>query len=337
MKKHPPKRRPARVLATSMPTALYKAVKDHVRGRIRSGHWKPGDRIASEHELVAALGVSRMTVNRALRELAAGGEVVRLVGIGTFVGEEKPQSGLLRVAKHRRRDQGQGPRLCVRRRAGRARIGGGGRGGGARAGPRRPRLPLGLRPPRERRADPARGSLRQPQGRPALPVPGLHSDTTRGVPPPGRSPRRGGARRGRRGSDRTGGAAARHPFDGSLPGADPADVVGRRSRHLGAVHPPRAAGTDSGRASRRTRRRPSPSTDSSGLHARSGLGGADSARRRAARIRFLRSRRLCGDSPHPGAWPLHSGIRNCPDRIPLLVYNDGRGGVPCAYVSYPSS
>jgi GntR family transcriptional regulator, histidine utilization repressor len=39
-----------------------------------------------------------MTVNRALRELADQGELVRYAGVGTFVGEQKPQSGLLRVA-----------------------------------------------------------------------------------------------------------------------------------------------------------------------------------------------------------------------------------------------
>jgi GntR family histidine utilization transcriptional repressor len=78
--------------------ARYEAVKEYVRKRMRSGKWRPGARVASEHELVAALGVSRMTVNRALRELAASGEVVRFVGIGTFAAEEKPQSALLRVA-----------------------------------------------------------------------------------------------------------------------------------------------------------------------------------------------------------------------------------------------
>jgi GntR family histidine utilization transcriptional repressor len=54
--------------------------------------------VPSEHDLVAALGVSRMTVNRALREMADQGELVRIAGVGTFVGEHKPQSGLLRVA-----------------------------------------------------------------------------------------------------------------------------------------------------------------------------------------------------------------------------------------------
>jgi GntR family histidine utilization transcriptional repressor len=84
--------------AKAQPLALYQAVKEHVRSRIRSGTWRPGTRVASEHDLVTALGVSRMTVNRALRELAASGEVVRFVGIGTFVAEERPQSALLRVA-----------------------------------------------------------------------------------------------------------------------------------------------------------------------------------------------------------------------------------------------
>jgi GntR family histidine utilization transcriptional repressor len=39
-----------------------------------------------------------MTVNRALREMADAGELVRAAGVGTFVAEGKPQSGLTRVA-----------------------------------------------------------------------------------------------------------------------------------------------------------------------------------------------------------------------------------------------
>lgn len=80
------------------PVARYQAVKDHIRRRIQEGSWKAGDRVASESELVTALGVSRMTVNRALRELTDEGLVRRVAGVGTFVAEEKPQSGLLQVA-----------------------------------------------------------------------------------------------------------------------------------------------------------------------------------------------------------------------------------------------
>jgi GntR family histidine utilization transcriptional repressor len=79
--------------------ALYEQVKAFVRGKTRSGEWKAGDRIPSENELVKVLRVSRMTVNRALRELSEEGELVRRGGVGTFVGEPKPQSTLLRIAR----------------------------------------------------------------------------------------------------------------------------------------------------------------------------------------------------------------------------------------------
>jgi len=82
----------------SPPRTRYQAVKDHIRAAIRSGRWRPGDRVSSEHQLVAALGVSRMTVNRALREMAEAGELMRMAGVGTFVTDGKPQSALTRVA-----------------------------------------------------------------------------------------------------------------------------------------------------------------------------------------------------------------------------------------------
>jgi GntR family histidine utilization transcriptional repressor len=78
-------------------TTLYQLVKDHIRQRIHEGIWKAGDRIPSEHELVAELGVSRMTVHRALHEMAEHGILARFAGIGTFVAEEPPQSGLLKI------------------------------------------------------------------------------------------------------------------------------------------------------------------------------------------------------------------------------------------------
>lgn len=90
--------------------ARYQEVKDHVRRQVRTGRWKPGDRIPSEHELVAAFGISRMTVNRALREMADAGELVRFAGIGTFVSEPRPQSGLLRVANIADEVRGRGHR-----------------------------------------------------------------------------------------------------------------------------------------------------------------------------------------------------------------------------------
>jgi len=81
-----------------MTQALYQKAKDFVLHKVQAGDWKPGDLIASENQLVQTLGMSRMTVNRALRELADEGRLVRVNGVGTFVAEHKPQSNLMRIS-----------------------------------------------------------------------------------------------------------------------------------------------------------------------------------------------------------------------------------------------
>ena len=75
----------------------YQAVKDWLVDRIGSGALRPDDRTPSENELVAELGVSRMTANRALRELAAEGVLRRVQGLGTFVADARPQSELMEL------------------------------------------------------------------------------------------------------------------------------------------------------------------------------------------------------------------------------------------------
>lgn len=82
---------------TAPATPLFQQVKDHIIENIVSGSWLPQSRVPSEAELVASLGLSRMTVNRALRELAAEGFVERMQGVGTFVARRKPQSALLEI------------------------------------------------------------------------------------------------------------------------------------------------------------------------------------------------------------------------------------------------
>ena len=62
----------------------YQRVKAHLREGLTAGRWPPGSQMPSEAELVAQFGVSRMTVNRALRELQAEGMVTRTQGVGTF-------------------------------------------------------------------------------------------------------------------------------------------------------------------------------------------------------------------------------------------------------------
>jgi GntR family transcriptional regulator, histidine utilization repressor len=78
-------------------TPLYRQVKEFISAKIDSGELAAGMRIASETELVSTLHVSRMTVNRALRELSAEGCLRRIQGRGTFVAEKKRQSPLLEI------------------------------------------------------------------------------------------------------------------------------------------------------------------------------------------------------------------------------------------------
>ncbi|MBC8129502.1 MAG: histidine utilization repressor [Rhizobiaceae bacterium] len=74
------------------PIPLYAKLKHYVRSRIEAGEWLAGHRVPSENELVDLLAVSRMTANRALRELAAEGLVVRIRGKGSFVAVKKRTS-----------------------------------------------------------------------------------------------------------------------------------------------------------------------------------------------------------------------------------------------------
>jgi len=80
------------------PLARYEQVKAYIRETIEAGTWQPGDRIPSEIDLVTSLGMSRMTINRALRELTHEGWLTRTSGVGTFVAAAKPQSTLLMIA-----------------------------------------------------------------------------------------------------------------------------------------------------------------------------------------------------------------------------------------------
>ncbi|WP_256666037.1 histidine utilization repressor [Pseudomonas sp. 8Z] len=84
-------------LTGEQPAPLYARVKQMIVQQIQNGTWPPHHRVPSESELVNELGVSRMTINRALRELTLDGVLVRMQGVGTFVAEPKGQSALLQV------------------------------------------------------------------------------------------------------------------------------------------------------------------------------------------------------------------------------------------------
>lgn len=67
--------------------APYAKVKAFLRAELFAGRWAPGALMPSEADLVQQFGVSRMTINRALRELQAEGLIDRVQGVGTFAAQ----------------------------------------------------------------------------------------------------------------------------------------------------------------------------------------------------------------------------------------------------------
>jgi len=65
----------------------YRQILEKLQEDIASGHYKPGQRLPSEAELVRRHSASRMTVYRAMHELQSLGIVVRRVGSGTYVSQ----------------------------------------------------------------------------------------------------------------------------------------------------------------------------------------------------------------------------------------------------------
>ncbi len=76
---------------------LYLQIKQHILEKINCGQWQSDMRIPSEADLGSLFSASRMTVNRALRELTSENRLIRKRGSGTFVARVKPQSALLEI------------------------------------------------------------------------------------------------------------------------------------------------------------------------------------------------------------------------------------------------
>jgi DNA-binding FadR family transcriptional regulator len=66
-------------------TSRYRAIQDALRTYIADNHLQPGDRLPSETDLAASLGVSRNPVREAIKSLEALGLVEVRVGVGVFV------------------------------------------------------------------------------------------------------------------------------------------------------------------------------------------------------------------------------------------------------------
>ena len=76
---------------------LYLKVKRHILDNIGSGKWTTSSRVPSENDIVKSFGVSRMTANRALRELRDEGVLVRIAGVGSFVAEQHAHAHPLEI------------------------------------------------------------------------------------------------------------------------------------------------------------------------------------------------------------------------------------------------
>lgn len=75
----------------------YQQIKQFIGDSIRNQRYTAGDKIPTEAELVEQFAVSRMTVNKALRDLVQEGLLVRYPGLGTFVAPPKAESPLAEV------------------------------------------------------------------------------------------------------------------------------------------------------------------------------------------------------------------------------------------------
>ncbi|MGA2780002.1 MAG: histidine utilization repressor [Steroidobacteraceae bacterium] len=76
---------------------LYMQVKRHILDNIGSGKWAASTRVPSESEIVKSFGISRMTANRALRELRDEGVLVRVAGVGSFVADHQARTHPLEI------------------------------------------------------------------------------------------------------------------------------------------------------------------------------------------------------------------------------------------------
>lgn len=97
-------------LMQSIPKYLY--IRLSLQNQIRSSELKPGQMLPSEKELSDRYGASRLTVRRALDDLAAEGSIYKIQGKGTFVREasgEERESARVRSCSELIRSQNKVP------------------------------------------------------------------------------------------------------------------------------------------------------------------------------------------------------------------------------------
>jgi GntR family transcriptional regulator len=83
-------------LDPTSPTPLYLQLAEGIREAILEGAWQPGEALPPERQMAEHLGISRITLRKALERLEEGGWLQRRQGSGTFVTHriEQPLSTL---------------------------------------------------------------------------------------------------------------------------------------------------------------------------------------------------------------------------------------------------
>ncbi|MAL99211.1 GntR family transcriptional regulator [Hydrocarboniclastica marina] len=79
------------------PEPLYVQIRSTLRQRILEGTYVPHQRLPSESELMAAFGVSRITIRQALRDLHNEGLIFSAQGKGSFVSKPKAVQNVQRL------------------------------------------------------------------------------------------------------------------------------------------------------------------------------------------------------------------------------------------------
>ncbi len=95
-------------LAEAKTRSLNARIKEHLLAGIVSGRWQEGDKIPSEADLCEMFSASRMTANRAVKELTEQGYLVRAQGAGTFVAKATVSATILEIRSIRHEIEASG-------------------------------------------------------------------------------------------------------------------------------------------------------------------------------------------------------------------------------------
>lgn len=96
------------------PVPLYVQIKDYIRLNIQNGLFAINERIPSERQLAEQFDVNRLTVSKALSELAQEGLIYSRVGKGTYVAPAKIDQALQTLTSFTQDMTGRGRKATSR-------------------------------------------------------------------------------------------------------------------------------------------------------------------------------------------------------------------------------